>query len=84
MELLRDRKENEAYRAAKPGTAYVLFFTDGGTVGLDLTKHNTRFGLRWVSVSKGEWGTKDPMQGGKVVAVKAPSAGPWVAVIAAE
>ncbi|NQT89488.1 hypothetical protein HQ560_22150 [bacterium] len=84
MELLRDRKENEAYLAAKPGTAYVLFFTDGGTVGLDLTKHNTRFGLRWVSVSKGEWGTKDPMQGGKVVAVKAPSAGPWVAVIAAE
>ena len=34
--LLSDRADNEAYLAAQPGQAYALYFTDGGSVGLDL------------------------------------------------
>ena len=30
-ELLSDRAENEAYLAARPGQAYALYFTDGGS-----------------------------------------------------
>jgi hypothetical protein len=35
-ELLSDRPRNEAYVAARAGAAYALYFTDGGSVGLDL------------------------------------------------
>jgi len=81
MDLLRDRKENEAYVAAKPGAAYVLFLTDGGAVGLDLSKHKGQFDVRWVDVSKGEWGPKDSIEGGRIAPLKAPGSGPWVAAI---
>jgi hypothetical protein len=35
-ELLTDRKDNEAYLAAKPGEAYAIYFPSGGSVKLDL------------------------------------------------
>ena len=31
-ELLNDREANQAYLAARPGLAYVLYFADGGAV----------------------------------------------------
>ena len=37
-ELLSERATNEAYLAARPGVAYALYFTNGGSVGLDLRK----------------------------------------------
>ncbi|MFQ6131953.1 MAG: hypothetical protein ACE5R4_07960 [Armatimonadota bacterium] len=81
MELLSDREENEAYLAAKPGERYVLFFTDGGSVGLDLDDAAGRFTGRWINVNAGEWGDGIELAGGGVVTCQAPAAGPWVAVI---
>ena len=37
LELLSDRESDEAYLAARPGESYALYFTDGGSVTLDLT-----------------------------------------------
>jgi len=37
------REENEAYLTSREGEAYVLFFTNGGEVGLDLYQSGTIF-----------------------------------------
>ena len=80
LDLLRDRGKNEAYLAAKPGEQYVLFFTDAGSVGLDLTQHVGTFRGRWVDINSGEWGDAVEWPAGRVVTVAAPGPGPWVAV----
>jgi Family of unknown function (DUF6298) len=82
MELLSDRKSDEAYLAAKPGEQYILFFTDGGLVGLDLKASPGTFSLRWVNIHTGAWGPKEDLSGGKIVTIKAPAPGPWAAAMA--
>jgi hypothetical protein len=80
-ELLSDREPNEAYLTAAPGRAYVLYFPDGGSVGLDLRKHPGRYTLRWIDIATGEWaGTKD-VDGGAVATIAAPKKGHRLAVI---
>ena len=79
--LLRDRSENEAYLAARPGEAYALYFTDGGSVGLDLTQAPGRFDVRWIDVGAGEWGQHAAVDGGAIATVSAPAKGHWVAVL---
>jgi hypothetical protein len=99
MELLQEREPNEAYLVAKPGEKYALYFTQGGSVGLDLSKYNSSYILKWVSISEGIMvkdivrPVPDPagkyieeikLKGGSVVTVKAPYRGGWVAVILKE
>jgi hypothetical protein len=53
LDLLSDRDSNEAYLAAKPGACYALYFTNGGSVGLDLSDAPGTFDITWISVSMG-------------------------------
>ncbi len=80
-QLLSDRENNEAYLAAKAGQAYALYFTDGGAVGLDLKAATGSFDVRWIDISTGEWGKREPIQGGSTVTITAPAKGHWVAAI---
>ncbi len=81
MELLGEREPNEAYLAANPGEAYVLFFCKGGAVTLDLTDHEEQFAGRWIDLTTGEWGDEFELSGGAWRGVPAPGEGPWVAVL---
>jgi predicted SnoaL-like aldol condensation-catalyzing enzyme len=80
-ELLTDREDNEAYLACNPGKAYALYFTNGGEVGLDLRKDRGRYSLRWIDIRTGQWRGEQPINGERIVTIKAPSKGHWVAVI---
>lgn len=80
-DLLTNREENEAYLASKQGEAYVLFFTDGGEVGLDLTNFDKEFNVKWFDIRNGETRSEESIEGGKVVSLKAPGNLEWVAVI---
>lgn len=90
-ELLSDRRSNEAYLAAKPGEKYALYFTDGGSVGLDLSDAAGAFNITWISVSMGittrssEAGgyrlMDETIRAGRVVTLSAPYKGGWVAAI---
>ncbi len=71
-DLLSNREENEAYLALKPGETYVLFFTDGGEVGLDLTNVNHEFKVKWMNIRKGEWKSAPKIKGGGIVQLTAP------------
>jgi hypothetical protein len=80
-QLLSNRENNEAFLAAKPGRAYALYFTDGGSIGLDLKNAPGRFDVRWIAVATGEWGQRATIRGGGVATVNAPAKGHWVAAI---
>ena len=90
MELLKNRQPNEAFLAATPGEKYVLYFTNEGSVDLDLTNARGNFKLKWISVSEGR--IPEPvgrireitLTGGSPVNIKAPYKGGWVAVITKE
>jgi hypothetical protein len=79
--LLSDRAVDEAYLAANPGRAYALYFTDGGSVGLDLKNAPGRFEAHWIDIATGEWGRREMLDGGQIVKVKAPAKGHWVVAI---
>jgi hypothetical protein len=81
-DLLGQRSENEAYLAARPGKAYALYFTDGGSVDLDLTGAQGPLRLKWIDVGTGEWGAQETLESGRVATVDAPGPGGWVAAIA--
>ena len=91
MELLSDRAPNEAYLAAKLGQSYALYFTNGGSVGLNLSGAEGSFEVTWVSVSMGittqtsaagGYRLMDKtVEGGKVVKLSAPYKGGWVAAL---
>jgi len=79
MDLLGDREENEAYLAATPGKAYLLYFTDGGTVKLDLKPANYR--LHWINGTTGKAANIVEVPLAPSFTVTAPSRGTWLAAI---
>ena len=91
MDLLSDRESDEAYLAAQPGQSYALYFTDGGSVGLDLSNAPGTFAVTWISVSMGvttrssatgDYRLMDQtLEGGRVVTVTAPYQGGWVVAL---
>lgn len=91
MNLLSDRESNEAYLAAKPGKSYALYFTNGGSVGLDLSDAPGVFDVTWISVSMGVTTQSSAaggyrmmsktLQGGRIATLSAPYKGGWVAAI---
>ncbi|MGQ9505338.1 MAG: DUF6298 domain-containing protein [Thermogutta sp.] len=83
MDLLGKREENEAYAAAKPGRACVIFFTDGGEITANLARWPSDLTIRWINVADGQWGEQAKLKAGDSVTIKAPQSGPWVAVILA-
>ena len=79
--LLSDVEANEAFLAAAPGEAYILYFTNGGSVRLDLKQAAGTFHLRWINADNGQWSVKTNISAGKDVLVDAPGEGNWVAAI---
>lgn len=92
LELLQDRSPNEAYLAATPGQRYALYFTHGGSIGLDLSKAPGTYNVTWISVAMGRvvensqastYGKTDKtIQGGGIVTLSTPyDKGGWVAAL---
>jgi hypothetical protein len=85
LDLLTNRQADEAYLAADPGKAYILYFTKngGGSVGLKLDRYpDTTFTLRWVNVGTGTWGPTQTLSGGSTVIIDRPNGSThWVATI---
>ncbi|MBI84428.1 MAG: hypothetical protein CMJ81_14635 [Planctomycetaceae bacterium] len=79
--LLSGRETNEAFLAAAPGKAYIVYFTSGGSVNLDLKQATGTFKLHWISVDTGQWADKANISGGNEVPVSPPDNGNWVAAI---
>ncbi|MFO7668454.1 MAG: DUF6298 domain-containing protein [Bacteroidales bacterium] len=81
MDLLSQRESDEAYLSAEEGEKYILYFTQGGAVNLDLKPYDKSYHLNWISVSSGEWGGEAAFRGGTSREITAPDQGGWFAVI---
>ena len=85
MELLSEREPDEAYLAADPGRAYILYFTKngGGSVGLRLDDYaGQTFALRWVNIDTGNSEPTASLAGGRTVTLTRPDANAhWVATL---
>ncbi|MFV0593240.1 MAG: hypothetical protein ACK5M7_17840 [Draconibacterium sp.] len=80
-DLLSQRKENEAYLAYQKGETYVVFFTDGGEVGLDLSDADSEFNLKWLNIRSGECTSTKTIKGGKIVHLQTPGKLEWIALL---
>ena len=85
LDLLTDRQSDEAYLAADPGKAYILYFTrnGGGSIGLKLDSYTAaKFELCWVNIGAGNWGSTKTIPGGNTVTIQRPDdSSHWVATI---
>ncbi len=79
--LLSSREENEAYLTSKPGEVYIIYFTGGGEVSLDLIEFDSEFKLKLIELITGEWSGEETVNGGRIVNVTVPGSNGWVAVI---
>ena len=77
---LHERADNETYLSRVPGRQYAVYFTDGGSVGLDLTEEPGRFRVRWLDIGTNAWTSDTETNGGTLVQLTAPEQGPWVAL----
>lgn len=81
MELLSERESDEAYLAALPGEKYLVYFTDGGSVRVDMPNAAGDYLLKWMNVSGGDWEYELPVTVDEDLKLSAPSRGGWIAVI---
>ncbi|MFY0653556.1 MAG: hypothetical protein JXQ96_16045 [Cyclobacteriaceae bacterium] len=79
--LLSDCEENEAYCRAKAGEEYAIYFTNGGSVNIDLTAFPGPFEIQWLDVIKNKWSTKKEIKGGKAQTMNSPAKGHWIALV---
>ena len=82
QELLKNVAEGEAFLAAQPGQAYLLYFPEGGKVGLKLGNYpNVEFSLEWVDLTEASYGTSSTISGGSTVNIQSPGNHSWIAII---
>ncbi|MDA3833589.1 MAG: hypothetical protein PF495_09345 [Spirochaetales bacterium] len=85
QDLLSERQEDEAYLAANPGEAYILYFTQkgGGSVVLNLEEvEGQDYELTWININSGDRGPDALVSGGGRVLIHRPDdSAHWVAII---
>jgi hypothetical protein len=79
--LLSSRDDDEAYLTFVPGNTYAVYFPDGGTVELDLTKTGEPYRMRWLNIEESRWQGETEVEGKQRVSLETPGSGDWVAVL---
>ena len=79
--LLFDRAENEAYCRAVAGKEYIVYFTDGGEVKLNVEATGGQFEIRWLSVLDSEWTETKSVSGIDRLTLSCPGTGHYIAVV---
>ncbi|MEX2567800.1 MAG: hypothetical protein WD431_17770 [Cyclobacteriaceae bacterium] len=72
LEGLSDRKDNEAFLAAKAGEKYLVFFPGEGEVKLDLRQYPKPFELSWITLEEATWKAADKLEGGDRISLIPP------------
>jgi len=79
--LLSDRNADEAYLAYDSGRQYAVYFTDGGSVTLDLCEVQGTFSVRWLDLENSMWQAQQSVEGDGKILLSPPGAGPWVVLL---
>ena len=77
------RLPGEAFVGAKEGEAYVVYFPEGGSVGLDLgAAGGQQFDLEWIDHATAMAGSVSTVPGGGTATITAPTpTGAWIAIL---
>lgn len=81
---LFERSRNEAYLMSDPGRRHAVYFTDGGSVMLDLRQESGTWEIRWLDVMGSRWTADESVEGGAIVDLATPGSGDWVALVSRE
>ncbi|MBI3468547.1 MAG: hypothetical protein HY000_36560 [Planctomycetes bacterium] len=82
--LLRDRSANEAFAAAKAGRLCVVYFTDGGSVEVDLRSFPRDVQARWLEIETGRWRDPHALTGSAWTRISPPGPGHWAIAITSQ
>ena len=80
-DLLSERKSNEAYCLANPGTEYAVYFTNGGEVSLDMTALKKTPTVRWLDIMKSKWSDAKREKSKGRLTLRCPSQGYWAVLV---
>ncbi|MEX0929056.1 MAG: hypothetical protein WDZ53_06585 [Balneolales bacterium] len=80
-DLLGERDEDEAYSMAVPDRAYAVYFTDGGSVTLDISEAGDTFTVRWLNIMESEWTEPETVQSTTEIRLTAPEDGQWAVLV---
>ncbi len=79
--LLNECEPNEAFCMATGENQYVIYFTNGGKVFLDIPEIQDEFEMRWLNISKSEWLPASSIKINKQMGIIAPDNGQWAVLI---
>jgi len=79
--LLTNRDDGEAFLTFVPGKQYAVYFTDGGSVDLDLSGISGSFRMRWLDITGTKWKKTQTVKAGGRLKLTAPGKGQWVGLI---
>lgn len=79
--LLLERDPDEAYITAVPGEQYAIYFTNGGSVKLNLKNVTGPFEMKFLDIKTSQWQATSALDGDAVVTIKTPKPGHWVALL---
>jgi hypothetical protein len=80
-DLLSDRAPDEAYLSFIPEEQYALYFTDGGSVQVDLSGTSGSFSVRWLDAEASSWQKGQVVEGGRNIELSAPGDGHWLVIL---
>ena len=79
--VILEKDPNEAYCRGIEGREYLLYFTNGGEVSVDIQLPGGGGTIRWLSLSTGKWVEEVDIKDGENVQISAPDSGNWMALI---
>ena len=65
QDLLLDNEDNKAYCRAASGSSYAVYFTDGGSVSVDLSDCLKTGTIEWLNVKESTWSKSSKIEPGK-------------------
>jgi hypothetical protein len=78
--IILGKEENEAYCRGIPGSEYIIYFTDGGEIKVQLDGRKD-MNIRWLDILESEWKEEGTITPGNEVTIKCPGSGNWFALI---
>lgn len=79
--LLKDRDENEAFCRSWRDHEAAVYFTDGGSVTMDLRGFGKDVHLAWLNVLESSWSEPSAITPSENYELKAPGKGHWICLI---
>ncbi len=81
--LLLDREPDEAYLTQDDNQQYAVYFPDGGSVQLDLSKAKGSFTVKWLDIDNSRWRDSQKIERNQHVELTPPGKGGWAALLKA-